>query len=615
MERLEKSLTLIIICFVIFSIFSAFQTIKVCTAEEVTIYVDKDGSKDYITIQAAIDAANESDTVYVYSGNYNENIVIDKTLTLTGENKENTFVTGVSENDITLKIQGNFLEYVSNVVVSGFQILQNPTAISNEYACLYTEYAQYCTITDCIIKNSYNGIRMKQTDESIISENTIENNDGDGILLFVNSDKNEIKNNLIQNNNRGIYLQDLCTENTISSNNIFSNTNYGINIIGSSDNNILYHNDFENSNNAYDESSNTWHYNFEGNYWNDYTGSDSDEDGIGDTPYSIAGGSNQDLYPLGDFLGTNQPPSATIDSITPNPAIEGQTINFNGHGSDSDGSITAWEWYVAETKVSSSEDYSSSSYTLGTYNVKYRVKDNGGTWSSFASDTFTVSSDDELNNEPVVYLLSPKDSTTVFYGESIQFSGVGQDPDEGDTISFSWTSNKDGAISTESQFYKSDLSINTHTITFRVTDNHGKYSEESITLNVIKDPNIENNPPVADTGGPYTNIKNNTIAFDGSNSYDSDDGDSIIDYSWDFGDGTTASGIIVEHTYTDDGDYLVQLTVTDTQGEQSIDSTNIIISSKSDYNEKNKNNVPILELILIIVSIGIIGIVVKIKKN
>ena len=55
-----------------------------------------------------------------------------------------------------------------------------------------------------------------------------------------------------------------------------------------------------NSQNAYDTSTNIWYNSSlqEGNYWSDYTGVDNNHNGIGDTPYNIPGGSNQDLYPL-----------------------------------------------------------------------------------------------------------------------------------------------------------------------------------------------------------------------------------------------------------------------------------------------------------------------------
>jgi hypothetical protein len=54
------------------------------------------------------------------------------------------------------------------------------------------------------------------------------------------------------------------------------------------------------------------------------------------------------------------------------------------------------------------------------------------------------------------------------------------------------------------------------------------------------------------------------VAFDGSASSDLDG--SIVSYSWDFGDGSTASGAGASHTYASDGDYTVKLTVTDDKG-------------------------------------------------
>jgi nitrous oxidase accessory protein NosD len=41
----------------------------------------------------------------------------------------------------------------------------------------------------------------------------------------------------------------------------------------------------------------TTHSNYLGNYWSDYTGSDTDNNGIGDTPYQISD-DEDDLFPL-----------------------------------------------------------------------------------------------------------------------------------------------------------------------------------------------------------------------------------------------------------------------------------------------------------------------------
>jgi len=105
-------------------------------------------------------------------------------------------------------------------------------------------------------------------------------------------------NNITANNEYGIVLV-FSSSNSISGNNI-TNSGYGI-LLGSSSSNSIFHNNFiNNAQQAYSiDSVNVWDdgYPSGGNYWSDYTSTDADHDGIGDTPYVIDG-LNQDNYPL-----------------------------------------------------------------------------------------------------------------------------------------------------------------------------------------------------------------------------------------------------------------------------------------------------------------------------
>ena len=98
--------------------------------------------------------------------------------------------------------------------------------------------------------------------------------------------------------------------------------------------------------------------------------------------------------------------------------------------------------------------------------------------------------------------------------------------------------------------------VGTYTLTFSASDGHAS-SSETITITV----NANNHPPVAVAGGPYNGGAGLPIQFNGTGSSDPDGNN--LTYSWDFGDGGTATGATPTHTYAFPNNYLATLTVTD----------------------------------------------------
>ena len=96
----------IFLCFILF-----FSKAEISIAEGNIIYVDDGGAGDYISIQEAINNAKLGDTIYVLSGIYEENIVIDKSITLMGFGAGEKTIKGVSATPAThvIRISANYV--------------------------------------------------------------------------------------------------------------------------------------------------------------------------------------------------------------------------------------------------------------------------------------------------------------------------------------------------------------------------------------------------------------------------------------------------------------------------------------------------------------------------
>ncbi|MCK5723343.1 MAG: PKD domain-containing protein, partial [Gammaproteobacteria bacterium] len=245
----------------------------------------------FASIQAAINDADIGDELHADSGNYNENIVIDKQLILRGidiGSGKPVINAGWESNAVTISADG--------VILDGFVVTRAGTK----------------------------AVEVLSNGNTIINNN-ISSNMKWGIHVN-SSNNNEINSNVVNNNKYGIYLS------PSSNNKVY--------------NNKLIENDVSS---AFDDNLNQWDNGVIGNHYSENNAIDIDRNGICDNPYFVVGGDSVDNYPI-YIPQPNTPPVVSFIYAPENQILINQEVTFDAtasydkYGPYDGGEIVSYKW-------------------------------------------------------------------------------------------------------------------------------------------------------------------------------------------------------------------------------------------------------------------------------
>ena len=199
------------------------------TSTSAILHVGGNGSGNYTNIQDAINAAYAGDTIFVFNGTYHENLIVNTSIQLIGEDRNTTIING-SRNGCVIILTAD------QVMITGFTITWGGLVFPDAGICVESTDN---TIAGNIIIENYYGMHMSYfSGNTLISENYIENNHQCGVYFSRSSNNRLIGNTVLHQPSNGFGLYESSNNNTIMGNTLGYNGFCGVNIRESSRNRV-----------------------------------------------------------------------------------------------------------------------------------------------------------------------------------------------------------------------------------------------------------------------------------------------------------------------------------------------------------------------------------------
>lgn len=188
-----------------------------------------------------------------------------------------------------------------------------------------------------------------------------------------------------------------------------------------------------------------------------------------------AGGKWSAYKEFGQKVVVRHAAQAVIDSITPQHPYDGQTIQFRGHATCSQGhAITDYEWWSQQAGYVGNWSSVDRTLPVGSHTISFRVKCSGGEWSP---RIYWEHNPLVVEPHTVGAIIDSVTPTTLYEGQTLRLRGHGwcniHDPNY---IDYQWRSDLDGTLGRAGWVDSDGLSVGEHTIKFRVQCAGGRWS-------------------------------------------------------------------------------------------------------------------------------------------